>query len=70
MSRGKTIRKVQKRADTKKTKINAAEVSRVSRLVLDEIETEMQRLDDGQCLHNIMWSDLRNFIARKRKRCR
>lgn len=47
MSRKAIITKAQRKADTKGTKINAAEVSRVASLVLDDVDHEMQELFVG-----------------------
>jgi hypothetical protein len=54
MSRGKLITGVQKKADTKGTKINAAEVSRVAMLVLDELEPQIQNLVN--CVESLTYS--------------
>lgn len=47
MARKAIIERAQRRADTKGTKINAAEVSRVASLVLDDVDHEMQELFVG-----------------------
>lgn len=63
MSRGKLIKKTQKMSDTKGTQINAAEVSRVSKLILDQLQPFVENLA-------IAADALLSEVARARKRVR
>ena len=70
MARGTLIKKVQRKADLKSTKLPAHEVSRVSRLVLDAVEREMDRLEVKWLKEDwdyVGWTDLRGFIVRKKR---
>ena len=60
MSRNKIIKAVQKRADTRGTKINAAESSRVARLVLDDLQPLVTNLVNAA-------NALDYAVSRKRK---
>jgi len=70
MSRKTIITRAQRTSDTRKTSINAAETSRVARIVLDEVLAEMDRLngDDSPLSYGEMWADLRTFISRARRK--
>lgn len=71
MSRKKIITRTQRKADTARTQINAAETSRVAMLILDEVEAEMERLyarsPDVLSLQDD-WNDLLKFISRAKRK--
>lgn len=53
MSRQALTRKVQRKADTKKQKINASEVSRVGKFYLDEIERKLTHI--SLCIQSLLY---------------
>jgi len=68
MSRKTIITKVQRTADLKSTKLPAHEVSRVSRLVLDQVLAEMDRWDIRPESYSTCWTELRAFISRAKRK--
>lgn len=69
MSRKTIITRAQRKADGPKQKINASEVSRVSRIVLDDIEAQCVKLEHRYNYNwmNARWDALKKYLTRKRR---